>query len=108
MGIGPFIGVVWLAAIALSLGIYACRYFHDQRMIGNTICLLFLTLTLAGFVGLVAFFPAFAFDSQRGGILFRAIFWLLPVSFIGVLLFSYLEWRKARFSRRSYPRNDTV
>ena len=96
MGVGEFIVEAWLAAILLSTCLYACRYFHNRRMIGNTISLLLLVVPLVGIAGLVAFFPEVAFDYLGRNDFFSYVFVLIPMSLIGVLLFSFLEWKEAK------------
>jgi len=98
VGIGPSVGAVWVFICLFSLVVYAFRYRHDQRLVGNTVCIAFLVVSLLGFVGLVAVFPQLAFDASRGAWLFSALFFLVPMACIGVLVFSILEWRMARSS----------
>jgi|GEM_PF-2930359 len=105
MGIGPFVGALWVLLLVFSVIVYALRYRHQERLLANTACILFLVVTFLGFVGMVEFFPEFAFDPSRGSGVFSALLYLVPTACVGVLIFSILEWRMARLAERNSRTN---
>ena len=51
MGAGDFIFNYVVGAVLLTILIYLCRYFHNTRLLGNTVCFFGLLIVLGLVVG---------------------------------------------------------
>ena len=51
MGAGDFVFKYVVGGLLLTVFIYLCRYFHETRLLGNTICFFGMLTVLGLFVG---------------------------------------------------------
>lgn len=93
MGIGVLVFFYLFFMVSATTIVYMCRYFHDQRVIGNTIFYAIHVLTILFFLVQIFFYADILAENDLGLIIFAIVFVIVLVSSFGVFLFSFLEWR---------------